>query len=330
MRNRIPAFEGLRNANFKYVRYVDHDGHEFLHDLKNDPDELVNLADDPKYAATLQAMRTRTDQRVQELGGALEPLKGKFSPSTVPHPEASAAVGTRPNAEGFVRVFDGKALGRWAGDSKYWSVQDGTLTGVADGSLQRNHFITWKDSTIRNFELRVKVKVTAGGNSGLQYRGTSRPDIGMDVVTGYQCDVVANNPNYNGMLYEERGRRILSHTGEKVIIDANGQPWVVGKMPVKEFTPDEWHDYRVLVRANRHQHWIDGHPTADLLDFDPRGRSLEGVLAVQVHCRCRRPRTIPSPRTPTACDPKAGCPKTGNRPFTASNRGRWPPSQFRW
>jgi hypothetical protein len=85
------------------------------------------------------------------------------------------------------------------------------------------------------------------------------------------------------MLYEERGRRILSHTGEKVIVDETGQPWVVDKMPVKEFAAGEWHDYRVLVQGNHHQHWIDGHPTADLIDFDAKGRSLEGVLAMQVH-----------------------------------------------
>jgi hypothetical protein len=54
-------------------------------------------------------------------------------------------------------------------------------------------------------------------------------------------------------------------------------------MEVKTFAPDEWHEYRVLVRGNHHQHWIDGHPTADLLDFDKKGRSLEGVLGVQVH-----------------------------------------------
>ena len=95
--------------------------------------------------------------------------------------------------------------------------------------------------------------------------------------------MVADIAKYNGMLYEEKGRRILSHTGEKVIIDPRGQPWVIGKIPVKEFAPGEWHDYRVLVRGNHHQHWIDGHPTADLIDFDEKGRALEGVLAVQVH-----------------------------------------------
>jgi hypothetical protein len=127
------------------------------------------------------------------------------------------------------------------------------------------------------------VKVSPGGNSGIQYRGTSRPDLGLDIVTGYQCDVVADTPEYNGMLYEEKGRRILSHTGEKVIVDPAGQPWVVGQLSFKEFTPGAWHDYRVLVRGNRHQHWIDGHPTADLIDLDENGRALEGVLAVQVH-----------------------------------------------
>lgn len=283
VRHRIPAFEGVRNDQFKYVRYVDHHRHEFLHDLKNDPDELINLAKDPGYTGVLNDLRARTDQRVEELGGPLLPSDQPFVASTVPHPVASAAVSIPPDKNGWVNLFNGNRLGMWDGDPKYWSVQDGVLTGKADGTLKMNRFITWKGSTIRNFEIRVMVKVSAGGNSGIQYRGQSRPDIGLDIVTGYQCDVVASTPKYNGMLYEERGRRILSHTGEKVIIDETGQPWVVDQLPFKEFEPDQWHEYRVLVEGNHHRHWIDGHPTADLIDFDEKRRALEGVLAVQVH-----------------------------------------------
>jgi choline-sulfatase len=283
VRNRIPAFEGVRNEQFKYVRYFDHGNHEFLHDQQNDPDELVNLVDDPKHSDTLQALRERTTKRVAQYGGPLDPLKGRFTESTVPHPQASAAVTVKPGTDGFVRLFNGKNLAGWTGDAKYWSVKEGAITGITDGSLKTNRFLTWKGSTIRNFDLQVQVKVSPGGNSGIQYRGTSRPDLGLDVVTGYQCDVVANTPKYNGMLYEERGRRILSHTGERVIIDPQGQPWVVGQLPLKEFAPDEWHDYRVLVRGNHHEHWIDGNMTADLIDLDEDGRALEGVLAVQVH-----------------------------------------------
>ena len=282
VRNRIPPYEGVRTERFKYARYFDHD-YEFLHDLQDDPDELKNLATDPAFAATLKQMRQRTDELVRQYGGPLPPRQGEFLKSTDPHPIASAAVGTKPDADGFVSLLNGRNLNGWEGDPKYWSFEEGALTGVTDGSLKMNRFITWTGSTIRNFDLRVKVKVTAGGNSGLQYRGTSRPDLGLDVVTGYQCDVVANNPGYNGMLYEEKGRRILSHTGEKVIVAPDGQPWIVGKMEVKSFPPEQWHDFRVLVRGNHHQHWINGHPTADLIDFDEKGRALEGVLAVQVH-----------------------------------------------
>ncbi|GIW78649.1 MAG: hypothetical protein KatS3mg105_0456 [Gemmatales bacterium] len=185
--------------------------------------------------------------------------------------------------KGFQAIFNGKDLTGWKGSSKYWKVEDGCLTGTADGTLKYNRFIVWKGGTVKNFELRVKVKVSPGGNSGLQYRSTERPDLGESVVVGYQCDIVSRRADYDGMLYEERGRRILAHTGEKVIIDEKGQPWVVGEFPLKKFKPGEWHEYRVLVEGNRHRHWIDGHPTVDVIDLDETNRKLEGVLGVQVH-----------------------------------------------
>jgi hypothetical protein len=199
---------------------------------------------------------------------------------------AGLLLGDQPGAQppkGFEAIFNGRDLTGWESGSKYWKVEDGCLTGTADGKLDHNRFLVWKGGKLKNFELRVKVKVSPGGNSGINYRSTERPDLGEAVVTGYQCDVVANRADYNGMLYEERGRRILAHTGEKVIIDPQGQPWVVGELPLKEFKPGEWHEYRVLVEGNRHQHWIDGHQTVDVIDLDEKGRKLEGVLAVQVH-----------------------------------------------
>ena len=283
VRNRIPAYEGIRTERYKYARYIDHDNYEFLHDLKKDPNELVNLAGNPKFKKVLQDLRDLTDTTVAAYGGPLHPMNGPFTLSTDPYPVASAAVTVKPGPDGWVNLLSGNVMRAWDGDPKYWSEEDEVLTGVTDGSLKMNRFISWKGSTVRNFDLQVKVKVTPGGNSGLQYRGRMAPELGLDVVTGYQADVVANRPDFNGMLYEEKGRSILSHTGEKVIVDPDGQPWIVGTMPVKEFAPGEWHDYRVLVRGNHHQHWIDGHPTADLLDFDEEGRSLDGVLAVQVH-----------------------------------------------
>jgi hypothetical protein len=196
-------------------------------------------------------------------------------------PLTAAAPAAPP--DGFRTIFNGTDLTDWEGSPEYWSVKDGCLTGVTDGTLKYNRFIIWRGGKLKNFELRVQVKVTPGGNSGINYRSQHRPDLGDGVVTGYQCDVVANRADYNGMLYEERGRRILAHTGEKVIIDREGQPWVVDSFPVKQFEPGQWHDFRILVRGNHHQHWIDGHPTAEAIDLDEKGRALEGILGVQIH-----------------------------------------------
>jgi hypothetical protein len=185
--------------------------------------------------------------------------------------------------EGFEAIFNGRDLTGWKGSEKFWKVEDRCLTGTADGKLKHNYFIVWQGGKVKNFEWRAKVKINPKGNSGLQYRSVERPDLGEDVVAGYQCDVVPYRADYDGQLYEERGRRILAHASEKVIIDKDGQPWVVGEFPLKEFKPDEWHDYRVLVEGNRYRHWIDGHPTVDVIDLDEKGRKLEGILGMQVH-----------------------------------------------
>ena len=63
---------------YKYARYWDQEtDNEFLHDLLNDPDELTNLASDPKFAQTLAEMRKRTDDLVDQYGGPVANSKYK-------------------------------------------------------------------------------------------------------------------------------------------------------------------------------------------------------------------------------------------------------------
>ena len=153
VRQRIPAFEGIRNANFKYVRYFDHGNHEFLHDLARDPDELVNLAGDPAHAETLAAMRERTTRRVNELGGPFGPAASKFSNSTPPHPQASAAVTVKPGQDGFVSLVRGKNLGGWDGRQKVLEGQE-RCAGRHHRRLSENepihHVERFNDSQLRS------------------------------------------------------------------------------------------------------------------------------------------------------------------------------------
>jgi arylsulfatase A-like enzyme len=56
----IIASEGVRTADWKYIRYIDiKPVYEQLFDLKNDPREETNLAGDAKHAARLEEMRAR-------------------------------------------------------------------------------------------------------------------------------------------------------------------------------------------------------------------------------------------------------------------------------
>ncbi len=45
----LPLFDGVRTPSFAWWRYED--GFEEMYDLRNDPDELTNVAQDPAYAA---------------------------------------------------------------------------------------------------------------------------------------------------------------------------------------------------------------------------------------------------------------------------------------
>jgi arylsulfatase A-like enzyme len=67
------SWEGVRTTRYKYARYFDQPlQDEWLHDLAADPDELVNLADDPAYAELLQEMRQKTADHVHALGAPVQ------------------------------------------------------------------------------------------------------------------------------------------------------------------------------------------------------------------------------------------------------------------
>jgi len=61
--SRIPQTEGVRTKRFKYTRYVSEKPvYEELFDLKTDPHEERNLANDPKHADVLKRLRQRCDE----------------------------------------------------------------------------------------------------------------------------------------------------------------------------------------------------------------------------------------------------------------------------
>ena len=185
--------------------------------------------------------------------------------------------------DGFRPLFNGTDLSGWDGNPELWSVQDGAITGktTGPGQLKYNQFLIWRGGKVKNFELRLKVK-HQGNNTGVQYRSRELPENGTWSIGGYQCDMHPNPP-YNAMAYEERGRGIICQNGQTVVIDPQGQKWVTGEHEPVKVDPSGWHDYTITANGNHLIHKIDGKVTIDLTDYEEKARSLEGLLAFQIH-----------------------------------------------
>lgn len=76
----IPPSEGVRTADWKYLRYVNDKSAEELYHLSSDPKETSNLAKDNKYSHILTAMQTQTDKLAQQYA---DPYSGVPSGLTV-------------------------------------------------------------------------------------------------------------------------------------------------------------------------------------------------------------------------------------------------------
>lgn len=196
------------------------------------------------------------------------------------------------------QLFNGKDLTGWKGQSEFWSVRDGALTGQAtkEVPVKENTFLVW-EGQVGDFELHFKYKIVdqdgkadGFGNSGVQYRSkVVKPEY--SVVAGYQADFEVGK-TYSGILYEEKGRGILANRGQKVVIhegDAPDKPKIevtgsVGKSEEIQAAihPAEWNNYVIIAKGGHLQHFINGKQTVDVTDETKVG-AKKGVLALQLH-----------------------------------------------
>ena len=189
-------------------------------------------------------------------------------------------------ADEFKPLFDGKSLAGWEGNTKFWSVKDGTITGqtTADNPTAGNTFLIWRGGEVKDFELHLKFKII-GGNSGIQYRSV---DKGNHVVNGYQADIDSEG-TYIGILYDEGGSRgVLAQRGEKVEIAADGKKTVTGKTgESKEIAAavkkEDWNEYVVIAKGNQLIQKINGNTTVEVIDNESGKAKASGILALQLH-----------------------------------------------
>lgn len=189
---------------------------------------------------------------------------------------------------GFVSLFDGNTLAGWDADPNYWRIEDGVLVGevTPDRLLKANSFAIWRGGTPADFELKVEYRLSAAGNSGINYRSgeIAEPKF---ALKGYQCDL--DGPlRWTGQNYEERGRTFLALRGQVTRLVPEMKPAIVAELGTADalasfVKPGEWNQVHLIIRGNVLIHLINGHVMSVVVDEDPSRRAMHGLIGVQVH-----------------------------------------------
>ncbi len=159
-------------------------------------------------------------------------------------------------------LFNGKDLSGWKkiGNEK-WIVEDGAIYG--EGVTEEYGYLA-TEKTYQDFELALKFKCEASGNSGVYIHTTFEPGT-PKVIKGRQVEI---------------DRAIGRHTGG---LYGDGKGWIVWPAPELEtvIKPDDWNDLRISVVGKRYITLLNG---KQMIDFTyPSPEATTGVIALQLH-----------------------------------------------
>jgi len=117
-----------------------------------------------------------------------------------------------------------------------------------------------------DFIFEIEVKVDPVVNSGIQIRSNSFPYYRNGRVHGYQVEIDPSDRAWSGGIYDE-ARRGWLNTLEN------------SEEAHKAFKQNEWNHYRIEAIGDNIKTWINGVPTAYLID----DKTASGFIGLQVH-----------------------------------------------
>lgn len=215
------------------------------------------------------------------------PAAGAFVPKQTDRPEP--VDGDEP---GFQSIFDGRTLTGWEGNPNYWRAENGALVGEITPAtvIKSNTFIIWRGGRPKDFELKLDYRITAEGNSGINYRSAVVPDpvtpANTFAMRGYQCDLDGGK-RYPGNNYEEKGRLFLAVRGQMTRVVGGRPPVLVSTLgdeqQLAQLITDDWNAVHIVARGNVLTHIVNGRVMTVVIDDDAPNRPADGLLGVQVH-----------------------------------------------
>jgi hypothetical protein len=176
------------------------------------------------------------------------------------------AAGQAPARPSWTPLFNGKDLSGWRnnGDER-WVVDQGTI--LCESTANKYGYLT-TEKKYGNFDLRLKFKGEAEGNSGVfvhcRITGID-PHHGPD-IEGMQVEVDPGKGKHTGGLYESGGRGWVA------------MPTAEGENALK---PGEWNNLELSVQGPHVTTYLNGVRVVDYTDPSPK--FTEGVIALQIH-----------------------------------------------
>jgi hypothetical protein len=168
----------------------------------------------------------------------------------------------KPDANGWVALFDGKTLSGWtAPDPGDWTMENGVLTGRGKTS----HLVS--PNTYTNLEFKAEVKLNHRGNSGMYFRAA----YGRGWPKGYEAQVenTSPDPQKTGSLYNIKrnlqqlvpddtwwtqhivaiGNRIIIKVNDQIVVDCTDDKYKSGYLALQQHDPGSVVQYRnVMVK----------------------------------------------------------------------------------
>lgn len=169
-------------------------------------------------------------------------------------------------AQKWTSLFDGKTLKGWTqrGGKALYEVKNGEIIGTTVKDTPNSFLCSEKE--YGDFILELDLKLDDEMNGGVQFRSLSKPDYQNGRVHGYQMEVDPSARAWSGGIYDE-GRRDWLYT---LNINPEGQ---------KAFKKLDWNKYRIEAIGNTIRTFINGVPTAHLID----DMTDKGFFGLQVH-----------------------------------------------
>jgi Domain of Unknown Function (DUF1080) len=204
---------------------------------------------------------------------------------------------------GYVSLFDGTDLRGWDGDPSVWSVKNGEIVGVSTKADPKHSYLVYRGLEAKDFDLKVEIRDTEGGGSGIQYRsktglpwyGRGKPPVSnMNWwMTGPQADFWFPVPPYaslfTGQLYSENTPLgIIAWRGQVVQMASGDTPTLVGNIGNRTALGgydkvDDWNQFLVIARGGTIIQIVNGQLMSVLVDDNPNdSNNHAGRIGIEI------------------------------------------------